>query len=58
MGEMERILLESRKQEHQDIATALHDFGRLGYTISGISHKNGALEVICHPPQKEEGGTK
>jgi hypothetical protein len=54
MGEMEWCLLDSKKEEHKKISAAIHDFERLGYLVSGIRCKNGALKVICYPPEKEE----
>jgi hypothetical protein len=51
-----RSLLETRRQEHEEIAAAIHDFDRIGYIVSGISHKNGALEVICYPPNETDSG--
>jgi len=54
MGEMEWSLFASKKEEHRAIAAALSEFDRIGYLVSGISYKNGALEVICYPPGKEE----
>jgi hypothetical protein len=51
MGQMEWDMLKSRKQEHEEMVAAIHDLERMGYMVSGISHKNGALEVICHPPE-------
>jgi hypothetical protein len=56
MGEMELFLIKSRKQEHESIADAIDILGRAGYMVSGISHKNGALEIICHPQIFEEDG--
>jgi hypothetical protein len=53
MGEMEWSLLDSRKQEHEAIVTAIADLNRMGYLVSGVSFKDGALEVICYPPDKE-----
>jgi hypothetical protein len=56
MGEMEWSLMKSRKQEHESIVATIDILGRAGYMVSGISHKNGALEIICHPPILEEDG--
>jgi hypothetical protein len=51
MGEIEWCLLNSRKKEHEAFVAAISDFKRLGYLVGGISYKNGALEVICCPPE-------
>jgi hypothetical protein len=47
-------LLDSRKKEHEAIVAAVFDLDRMGYLVSGICFKNGALEVICYPPGKED----
>jgi hypothetical protein len=54
MGEMEWSLLSSYKEEHAAITAAMSDFERIGYLVSGISYKNGALEVTCQPPVEKE----
>jgi hypothetical protein len=58
MNEIEWAFLDSRKKKHEEILAVASDLGRLGYLISGISHKNGALEVICYPPDREEESKK
>jgi hypothetical protein len=55
MGEMERSILDARKKGHEAIVTAISDLDRMGYLVSGVSFKDGALEVICYPPAKKDG---
>jgi hypothetical protein len=47
MSEIEWRLLSSYKEEHAAITAAMSDFERIGYLVSGISYKNGSLEVLC-----------
>jgi hypothetical protein len=58
MGKMEWRLLDSRKKEHEAVTAVSSELGRLGYLINGIGFKNGALEIICCPPDKEDGAEK
>jgi hypothetical protein len=53
MSEMERARLDSRKKEHDAIIAAISDFDRAGYLVSGVRFKDGVLEVVCYPPDKE-----
>jgi hypothetical protein len=48
--------MKSRKKEHEAIVAAVFDLDRMGYLVSGICFKNGALEVIFYPPGKEDNG--
>jgi hypothetical protein len=58
MGKMEWSLLDLRKREHEEIVTTIRDLERIGYIVSGISHKNGYLEIICYPPNNEDDTEK
>jgi hypothetical protein len=51
---MELEFLASKKKEHEAISAVISCLGRIGYLVNGICFKNGALEVICYPPQNEE----
>jgi hypothetical protein len=53
MGEMEWVRLDSRKKGHDAIVDAISYFDRAGYLVSGACFKDGALEVVCYPPDKE-----
>jgi hypothetical protein len=44
------------KEEHRIIATAMFDFMEAGYILNSISYKNGALEVVCYPPEEKSSG--
>jgi hypothetical protein len=55
MGKIEWCLLDSYKEDHAVITAAMSDFERIGYMVSGISYKNGALEVTCRPLGKKGG---
>jgi hypothetical protein len=57
MGEMEWVRLDSRKKEHDAIIAAISDFDRAGYLVSGVRFKDGALEVVCYPPDKNDGSS-
>jgi hypothetical protein len=57
MGEM-GWYLDSRKKEHDAIIAVVSELGRIGYLISGIGFKNGALEIVCYPPDTEEGSNE
>jgi hypothetical protein len=50
MSEMEMSLIASQKEGHKAITGAMFDLVKLGYLVSGISYKNGTLEIICFPP--------
>jgi hypothetical protein len=58
MGETEWALLDSRKKEHEAIRNIISDFDGIGYLVNGVRFKDGALEVICYPPDKKEGSGK
>jgi hypothetical protein len=55
MSSMELNLLDLRRKGHEAISAALSDFDRMGYLVSNICFKNGDLEVVCRPPDKEGG---
>jgi hypothetical protein len=55
MYNMESSLLDSRKKEHEAIITAISDLDRMGYLVSSVCFKNGALEIVCYPPDNEGG---
>jgi hypothetical protein len=55
MSNIERSLLDSRKKEHNAIVSAISDLDRLGYLVNGVCFKDGVLEVVCRPPDKEGG---
>jgi hypothetical protein len=54
--EMEWHLLNGIKDDHVSIVAAITDLEKIGYLISSINSKGGALEITCYPPRKEEGG--
>jgi hypothetical protein len=54
MGEMDWVLLDTREKEHRAITAAISDLEQMGYLISGVCFKNGALEIVCYPPEKEK----
>jgi hypothetical protein len=58
MSEMEQGIFDSRNKEHEAIVKVVSDFARMGYLISGVCFKNGALEVLCYPPEREKGSEK
>jgi hypothetical protein len=58
MGEMERSILDSRKKEHEAIVKIVSNLNQMGFLVSGVCFKNGALEVVCYPPEKKEGSEK
>jgi hypothetical protein len=49
------VYLDSRKKEHEVIVNVVSDFNQMGYLISSVCFKNGALEIVCYPPEREEG---
>jgi hypothetical protein len=51
MSELKCTLLDLANESHKLITNAIHDFGRMGYMVSSISHKDGGLEVLCYPPK-------
>jgi hypothetical protein len=55
MGEMERGLLDTKKKEHEAISAAISGLDWMGYLVSSVSFKDGALEIVCYPPGKEGG---
>jgi hypothetical protein len=58
MSEMERSILDSRKKEHEAIVKVVSNLNQMGFLINGVWFKNGALEVICYPPEREKGAKK
>jgi hypothetical protein len=58
MGAMEQSILDRRSDGHQAIVAVVLDLGRLGYLICDIKSQDGALEITCYPPRKEEGNSR
>ncbi|MDR1073936.1 MAG: hypothetical protein LBL45_09735 [Treponema sp.] len=54
MSNMEWCILDSEKKEHEAIVKVVSDLNQMGYLISGVCFKNGALEIVCHPPERGE----
>jgi hypothetical protein len=37
---------------YEAVSAAISDLDRMGYLVSGVCFKNGALEIVCCPPDK------
>ena len=59
MGEMEKYILDSRKKGHEAIIASVAKLGEIGYLVSSACFRNnGALEIVCYPPDKADNEKK
>jgi hypothetical protein len=60
MEEMEKAVLDGKKEGHKAVVAIVAELNRLGYLIgrAEVNPNSGGIEITCYPPLKEEGNNK